>query len=1168
MPTIFERLDGVLDGSLDVQISGEAENLTGVVTTVVGLISDPPDDLGDFVQGLAETPLPDLEVSGSLTTNLQGIRDALPSDLGDVTGSPDTILTALENAAGLDLTQILERVLETVRAMERLLGTDLTCGLRAAGAPTGAAPAGNGADGGNGAGGGNGTGDGGDGTGDGGDGTGDGDASEPSTGAQAVRDGIGRTTGILDELPSPLDVASLLEWLGGMAIPRPGGFALRSLPVVESLRDPLESLLAWKGMTAADVLAHFVASLEATETFVEQSRKAVLDTPLADLTELSEQFQGIRLAEIADALTLQLGKLRTLIDAGDLSATEPAAAAMDAVAAMNTALGQYETLPDVLGPLPALLRRIEELPLDLEDQMSHVVSVLQGDAALGRLALGPSAPGDADAAFAELESFLDTYLAFFENLVDAVDFSALQDPLSTAAGALRDAVDGLDQALVGVTLAIQEQFSAVEGLLDEVDTTAMIAEAEAAIDQFKVLLIQQLSDAFAPVREVIRSVVTQIDEAVDDFKPDTVVQPIKDALGDIAGVFEDRDVVDALDTVRNGLAEVTQLVQDLSFTPVIDEVVAAIEEMAAALETIDADELSALLKAALSAALAVLPEDITPVTDPIVDEFGELVDAGPVPLVEAVKDQPQRLLDKVRAFDPGSLIGSVLAEPYQELMTGVESFQPSRLLDAASAELDGLKDRLRQNANPALAVAPLVPLFEGLLEGLDALDPGNLTQPLEDRIQEVINGILDTLPVDEAFEQVDVVVATVVDALAIGGEFVALAERIRDLFAGFADSRQQLQTWLDGILDKVDAVSTAPLATPLAALTSTLESLREAPLQGAFDLAADALLAKLAFDPETRLADLAQAYHRVSRPALAALPETAEKTAVLGVLNRFDPTEAAFSAPFRALAELRAALSGAKDNLAAALASWDERYHDADGIVACYRQTEPTAAQLRQWLEEALEHQFVKPAAAFFVLLDLGGGMVAAFLTPLQSTLSALQDKLDALLLGPDSLTGIRDAMQELIQRLRDFNLGFITDTVDELFATVRGKLEALGPAQLQAALDAAFEEMLATLDLSLAIPSESLAGIDAAYGDVVDKLRGLDPQKLVTEMVQPLYDSTVSPLVDAIDFTPLLTALVEKLGGLDDELRAEMQRVNTAYQELLRSAPDVSLSIDVGVSF
>jgi hypothetical protein len=51
--------------------------------------------------------------------------------------------------------------------------------------------------------------------------------------------------------------------------------------------------------------------------------------------------------------------------------------------------------------------------------------------------------------------------------------------------------------------------------------------------------------------------------------------------------------------------------------------------------------------------------------------------------------------------------------------------------------------------------------------------------------------------------------------------------------------------------------------------------------------------------------------------------------------------------------------------------------------------------------------------------------------------------------------------------------------------------------------------------------------------------------------------EEKVVPLVDNFDIAPFLDTIIEKLGGMDDELRAELKRVNDAYRKLLAALPD-----------
>ena len=55
---------------------------------------------------------------------------------------------------------------------------------------------------------------------------------------------------------------------------------------------------------------------------------------------------------------------------------------------------------------------------------------------------------------------------------------------------------------------------------------------------------------------------------------------------------------------------------------------------------------------------------------------------------------------------------------------------------------------------------------------------------------------------------------------------------------------------------------------------------------------------------------------------------------------------------------------------------------------------------------------------------------------------------------------------------------------------------------------------------------------------------------------MQPVYDQTVLPLLDAFDLTPLFSALIDFLDSLDDELGSGLDDVNTAYQSLIALRP------------
>jgi hypothetical protein len=325
-----------------------------------------------------------------------------------------------------------------------------------------------------------------------------------------------------------------------------------------------------------------------------------------------------------------------------------------------------------------------------------------------------------------------------------------------------------------------------------------------------------------------------------------------------------------------------------------------------------------------------------------------------------------------------------------------------------------------------------------------------------------------------------------------------------------------------------------------------------------------------------RLTSVVQAYRKLSTQALTALPDSPEKAAVVAAVNRFDPLDPVFGEPYRAVAGFRNDLLAAKAALTEALTGWDDLHHAPGTTLAQLAASQPVPAQLAARVREHLNARFVQPLAAAFSATQPIAATLAAMARQVEHLMEDVNAKLGAILNGPDSLTAIRDAVQELVDRLRTFDLSFLTQSLNEVFDNVRGKLDAANPAHLRELVDGVFDDMLAALTLAQILPPADVAALDAAYAEVRDKLKQLDPGKLVTEVVQPEFEATIVPLLAAFDLTPVLDALIARLQSLDEELHTEMDRVNEAWQRLRGAIPSISpldlvdidldVDIDIGV--
>jgi hypothetical protein len=1144
MSTIFEKISTALEGNdLFQRLASQAENLTSLANTVEGLIKNPPDGFDSLMRMLNEVSLPDLNISGDFASGLSGLKDTLPGDLSSLTGTLTSGFDDLDMTVVGEISGVLSDTLEAIKAIIKLTRIDFKCEDQESGSDNPGHNPGTGGSGGN--------------TttpkppGKDSPGTGGTASHQDSTGGGTMK----QINTVLDMLPTALDAKTALTFIFNSV--NWSKYLPFRIPILNDLRDPLETLLKWDSMDSTAIRAQLKDTLEDLKAFIGSSTDQVMNPLTAELPDLRNRINMDNLKQIAENLAARLSEVSAAINSGDISGTG------SAVSAINTLLAQYSTLrtsfqAEVLEKLPALNNRLNALPGALEDSMGYLLSVLQpGDALASIDSLLPgSQEFEIPGGLKEVEEMLGTAIEWFRELANKIDLKTLKEPLETAANGARAAVDGLDNAVVQLTLQVKAIFGQVESLLDEVDIEGIMSQVDEAILDFQETLTQQIASFFEPVSTAVTQVITSISEAVDKFDPEDIKEALQTAIQKLTDIINDETVVSSITGIRDTLESVTRQLEALSFTPLTNAVIDKIEELTQTLQSIDTSQLNAALQMALKAALAALPDDIKPITDPLIEEFGEIVESEAVTLVEVVQRQPQRLLDEVKNFEPAKLMGNVLTEPYQALLSKMKDFKPSRLLEPLQDVLDQLKKRLKENVNPGQLIKPLEPLFEEITRVFDSLKPEKLVEPLEKVIKEVIDNLLEVLPVDEFFEQFDMILEKIKKIANIGDGIKSIIQRIHNIIKTFTDVEGQINSWVDSVLAKVDPGGTSQLQSLLADIKTALDNTQSAALSNRFNQVMDPLFSDLDdLAPQELLTTLVQAYRGISRQALAALNESPEKIALNSLLDRFDPLAPEFSAPYQGLADWKEILVQVKEKYQEMLVDWDKRFHTQDGILAELCQAEADGAQLRQMMRDTIESQLIKPLSPVFTMANLLHRTVNAFLSKFQEFISSLQAKLTDLLLGPDSLKGIRDALNELVQRVRDFNLNFIKESLKSLFDNIRGKLDVVSPARLREKVEEFFDNMLKSIDLGLLLPPGEVERLDSAFDKIIDKLNDLDPDKLVTQVVQGEFDEKILPLLEVFDLNELFETLTDRLETLDDELKSEIVRVNGAFQMMVRAA-------------
>jgi len=1146
MPTLFEHLDTAL-GGIDVSsvVGEQASSLLTVVNTVAGLIENPPQDFSGYVQSIGEFPLPQFDIGGGFATNLGAIRDAIPTDLSGVTGGVFSALEKLQSGAAGAITDTIAPALQLLQALATLFSGDLSCGL-VAGLNKPAIGGG-----GNNGGGGNGGGD-----------------LQPSTTTAPARaivsdQQIVSANAVINSLPSPLTVQSLLQWLherlGGDDLPYT---VLRAVPILDDIRDPLATLIAWQGMDAQVMLAQFADTLATTADVITGNTHGLITQNVQSLTAAVGVLDFTVLQSTAAQISSALVNVRTAVVAGDVSTIDADIQTLTtALAALAAQQAVWQNT--VKAALAALIPLLAQLPDILEDQLAQLLSLLAPRASFTRLfgSEPQQPPADTPATFEPIADLFDGIEQRLQTVLDAIDISAVLAPVTAPLAQASSVVAEIDQQLMLMTLDIKSRFAGVNDLIDSIDVASIVASVQQAINAFGSTVTNTLSQAFAPAKAALTAVIGNIDGALEQFDPTTITASVEQAIAAIAGVFDDPTLQDALAQIRK-LNDIADALQKLSFKPATDTVIGGIDEIRNALASIDASKLQDPMPDMLKSAMDILPRDITVVTDPVIDGFGELMAKGPLPLLEQIKDIPSQLFDKVRDYDPAHLLGDSLNAPYQQLLQQVQAFSPSDLLQPLEQEFAKLKQQLQQSANPGRLLQPLVEAHQQIANDISKLRPGSLLEPIDQALREATSAIGETVDLDALLQPLDDVLEKMKSWVDLGkksgGVLTTFATKLGDL----ADPAAQLQSWIDAVFASIpDNIAVpAELTTAFAGLGGAIGGSRATALQTVIGTAFTPLISTLqSLNAQSTLTTLVQRVSAVTPAQLNALPDSANKTALLNLLGGIDATADSFAGAYRQLAQLQTALTTMQGDFTARFNGWDARFHASNGVLANLQAGDISIAAVKTLIRTAITDQFAAPVLGVLNKATAVQGIANAFALSLTDLTTALETKITALLAAPQALLDLKNAVQGLIDDVANINLDFVQQAVDEIYDSIREKFNALNPKSLQREVDAAFASMLDALSFDAVVPAAALDDLDADFDAVVDKLTALNPETLLVQPLQQLFDDSIKPILESFDLSPALNAIVERLKPLEGELRSEMDRVNTAYQAMLNAAPQAA---------
>lgn len=1160
MPTLFEQLDGVLgDIDISVTVDGELQKWVTFGETLAQLIDNPPDELSDYLSVLSEFELPEFDAANDVISTFNQIKNLIPDDIGDLNGDVMESLGELETSAISELDGLLEPLVKVITALQTLLQGDPTCGIIEGflSSPEASPPETD------------------DGEAPGGDGGGEGGDEEAPTPEPATTpteqfsdQQVDDAKAMIDMLPEPLTVSAILPWLsdfwGNQPIPYN---LLRAVPILDDIRGPLVTVSQWQSLSGDQILAQFAGTInQLAQLIANNSQIPVTDLVSAIDTELGGvNLIGLR-ADL-DSLLSNLQTIQTAVDGADISGIAPNISAINTVlSSLQAHHTNWQTNHQVL--LNQLLASVSQLPDELCDRLSELLSLLQPRPALADLfdVDNPLTPALVAPDDNPLQPIFDDLENFLMALLDAIDVSEIVDAVNEPLQTVTNSVGDINESLVGVTLEVKGRLDSLNGALDAVDLASLQADLLQAINDFTAQLTNELNSLFAPVREALEAIVTELDGLLDNFDPAVIQDAINDVIGLITSVFEDPNVKSALEQIGK-LNELADNIESLSFTPLTDTVIDGIEAIDSALDDVG-DDLSPPLSDMLDTAMSVLPRDLEPITDPLIARLGEIVEEGPVEFIEQIKEVPERVFNQISEFDPEALIGDSLSEPFNEILDKAEQFNPADLLEELEGEFDKLKEQLKNSGNPGQVLEPLVDIHRQVAQSLAQLTPGDFIEPLDQQIQSIGNTITEHVQIDEFLLPLSDVISTIrrqTDTLTKGLDVV---NHLLSKLGNLGDPSQQIDDWLDALFDLIpDSLDITPIQAPLAALANAIDQSKSAAMQ---TLVTDqlAILSDQLDDlqPATALSQWVQQLAAIPRSSVEALPDSAEKTQLLDLLDQINPTDPILSGPINQYGQLQAAVADALQDINSKLTHWDQRFHPANGLLDQFNLPGADLTQIKTLLREAIDRQLGWPLKSLFEKIRTFLQMLESFTGLLQTLLDQLNARIEELLSVPESILDLGDSLQGIVDTIGTINLDFLQESINEIFDTVRDKFNALNPAPLKGAVDDAFAEAIDAVSFDLVVPADSLNTLNDTFDEVLNKLRTLDPTSLLVEPLQTAFDEEIQPIIESLDITPLFDAIIGRLQSLDEELKDEMGRVNTAYQAMLASAPGSSGGASVGI--
>lgn len=808
--------------------------------------------------------------------------------------------------------------------------------------------------------------------------------------------------------------------------------------------------------------------------------------------------------------------------------------------------------------------------------------------------------------------------------IEIVDLGNIKDKFSEAMKKVGDAISGLD--LDAVSKTINEVFGKINDVIKKFDLSQLITKISGLKEQLQTVLnaidgalfevIASIRTIFKQIKEALQSVASALgsyDEsgrfqfhiqneienflngikttlretikpALDQFKNNIgqTLQDVQNKLNEVVGQIGDvtaklgealkgvneqletMDVEVKMESTGQKLNEMLSGLGAIDFDPIIDPVIAQINEMAGTLKKIDVSAMSEFTIGALKLSVEVVVniDFSAKITDALMAEFDKLLE---IPK-GALSEIERRIEGVLQRF--GELQPKVLLSPLQELFDPIATRLDNLKLETLLEPLDTWYNRIPQELDkisPAALLQPLIDLHAQLQKAFDSISPAELIRPLQTVIDETKKKIQS------------------IDITGVAVELSGAIDRARKSLDGISPERllTPLINAFDKIMGALDKFNPAILLEPFKkifdAILSPLDNLKDEHMRLINEVFAVMRGMIDAFSPE-------QVFQAI-RQNTAAAQSMVQQLNIGGLIAElkvpYDAMHASFVAGGGTVnVTLTASVEGMnplRDVVIGQVVADVQRFQGQLNaliqaqppaeLVQRYEEIKPKLESLiPTWARENISPASIKRAFQLANPLDMTTEINQLYeaikqqlrnLDPrmVQENVKASFEQLKNAIssINPQAIVSeVQGAIDALTQRLSTFNVQMIAGELDTIVDELRTIIAGLDPSPIINQLQGLVEEVKGLI--AEVKPSNVLSELTIPFQAAKEIVSKFDPA-LFMEPLQGVFEN-IQKVLEKIDIGIILQPLVNRLDQLRDALEEDLKRTERAFNGMLQAIP------------